>query len=916
MIRRKSFLHLLLLLIVNISLTQAQSIQGIIFEKDTNLPVIDVEVYVNGELKTTSNVNGEFAFETEGENNSILLKKLGYQESIISIPVQNSDNIILEPIYMTTFSNVARDDLFDVVTLDDTEVNDDDSGQDISSVLNASQDVFSRVGYSLFSGRFRVRGYEGTAGLQYINGILVNDLESGRVGFSSWGGLNDVFRNRESVLTGEEVQYSFGGISGASNYDLRASSQRVQTRVSYAVANRSYRHRLMGTHSTGLMDSGWAVTLSGSRRWAQEGYVEGTFYDGYAYFLSVDKVLNKRHVLNLVAFGSPQERGRSGGSIQEMYDIAGSNYYNSYWGFQNGEKRNARVYDSHEPVVMLRHDWTPSDKTTLTTVAFGQKSIFGSSNLDWYNASDPRPDYWRKLPSGQDGNLAAAAVWAKLSSDQASRQLQWDEFYDANRNNAETIQNVNGTPGNSVTGLRSNYILQEQHFDTDKIVLSTNLKTVVNSNFQISAGLNYNQEANHNFKKVKDLLGGEFYVDYNQFAERDFPGNIDILQSDLNNPNRLVGVGDRYGYDYDIHINQTEAWISNVYQLSRFDLKFGGKLSKSSFYREGFMKTGTFPDSSFGKSETTSFTNWGARGGVSFKIDGRNYINVNGIYETKAPNARNSFVSPRIRDQIVSNLQSEKIKSAEITYHLRYPSIKAKASAYYTKIDDQISNTGFYHDDLNSFVNFILTDVDQVHKGVELAFEADLGLGFTLSGLASLGEYVFDSRPIATISQDNNAELLGENVTIYQKGYLVPGTPQTAFVAKIGYNSPNFWFANISASFFNDIYLDFNPTRRTVDGIAPLDPESDANLVNTILAQERLPSDYMIDFFGGKSWRINGHTLFLNAGINNILNNTSFITGGFEQSRFDFESKDVNRFPPRYFYSFGTNYFIGLTLTL
>ncbi len=40
----------------------------------------------------------------------------------------------------------------------------------------------------------------------------------------------------------------------------------------------------MATASTGLMDNGYAFTVSASKRWAEEGYVEGTFYDAWAYY--------------------------------------------------------------------------------------------------------------------------------------------------------------------------------------------------------------------------------------------------------------------------------------------------------------------------------------------------------------------------------------------------------------------------------------------------------------------------------------------------------------------------------------------------------------------------------------------------------------------------------------------------------
>lgn len=52
------------------------------------------------------------------------------------------------------------------------------------------------------------------------------------------------------------------------------------------------------------MKGGWAVSLSYSRRWADEGYVKGTFYDGHSYFLSVEKIINSKHSLSLTGFGA------------------------------------------------------------------------------------------------------------------------------------------------------------------------------------------------------------------------------------------------------------------------------------------------------------------------------------------------------------------------------------------------------------------------------------------------------------------------------------------------------------------------------------------------------------------------------------------------------------------------------------
>ena len=112
------------------------------------------------------------------------------------------------------------------------------------------------------------------------------------------------------------------------------------------------------------------------------------------------------------------------------------------------------------------------------------------------------------------------------------------------------------------------------------------------------------------------------------------------------------------------------------------------------------------------------------------------------------------------------------------------------------------------------------------------------------------------------------------------------------------------------------MWLDFFPDRRTEQALDGLDKESDPDLWYSIISQEKLPSDFTVDFFGGKSWTIKNKFLYLNVGINNILNNQDFITGGFEQFRFDYQGKNVNKFPSKYYYAYGANYYISLSLRI
>ena len=83
----------------------------------------------------------------------------------------------------------------------------------------------------------------------------------------------------------------------------------------------------------------------------------------------------------------------------------GDNMYNSNWGYQNGHVRNARVRKTHEPIAILKWDFTPSDVFEGSATLLYRFGKNGYTALDWYDAQDPRPDYYRNLPSYYYGTI-------------------------------------------------------------------------------------------------------------------------------------------------------------------------------------------------------------------------------------------------------------------------------------------------------------------------------------------------------------------------------------------------------------------------------------------------------------------------------------------------------------------------------
>lgn len=798
-----------------------------------------------------------------------------------------------------------------IIVISQAELDGDEESTDISGILQSSKDIFvSTAGYTFGAARFRIRGYDSDNANVNMNGVSMNDMESGRVYWSSWGGLNDALRNSE-VLNGiTSSQFSYGGVGGATNMEVRASSYSPTVKFTYSYLNKSYNQRAMFTYATGLMNNGWAFTFSGSRRWAQEGYIKGTNYNAYSYFLSAEKKINSKHSIGFIGYGAPNKRGKSSGVVKEAYELSGSNYYNPYWGYQNGSIRNSRVSNYHKPMMMLSHYWTFDEDTKLNTSVSYMFGRGGGTALNWVSGNDPRPDYYRNLPSyyAESNPSYAASLTDQWQNNEAYRQLDWDYFYQANSDEWANIENVGGVEGNTVYGKRSNYIVEDRRSDSKKLNLTSTFNTMINEDVTLTAGVDLTNYQGDRFTVVDDLLGGDFYLDINKFADRDF-ADPSVAQSDLNNPNNVVKVGDVFGYHYTANINRYMAWTQLAFEYQNFDYFVGANVSYDQFWRTGHMRNGLFPDDSYGDSKKNNFLNYGIKGGATYKITGRHYLSANLMYQTRAPQFRNSYLSDRTRDQVVDGLTNEKITSADINYVIRYPKFNARISAYYTEFNDKTWSRSFYHEDLKNFVNYNMTGVDERNMGLELGAQYEFLTGLKASVVAALGENIFNSRPTSTITLDNSRAILS-NRTVYLKNYYVGGSPQTALSAGLDYRTDFFMYFGVDVNYFDRAYLPINPDRRTAEAVAGIDPGYPS--YDMILDQERLPSAVTLDANVGKSWRIDyKYYINVNFSVNNILNNQEIVTGGYEQYRYD--SEDINKFANKYYYMYGTTYYLNVS---
>ena len=609
---------LLVLQAVFVFAQQNPALKGKVIDAKSQKPLQNVVATIQSTNQSAlTDIDGNFVFQTIPAGDQVLVvKSTGYSQQTFMLEPSNGQTMDLGVVVLE--EDITSEQQLSLVTITENDLGDDNSGSESTSgLLQATRDTYQQAAaFNWGQARFRIRGLDNEYGTTMINGIVMNKLYDGRPQWSNWGGLNDATRNQEFTMGSAPSDYTFGGILGTQEINTRASIYRKGSRVSFSGTNTNYNWRTMGTHASGMNKDGWAFVVSASRRWANEGYFEGTNYAANSLFASVEKKINENHSINFTSIFAQNKRGKSSPNTDEVTRLKGIEY-NSYWGWQEGEKRNSRYKEIEEPINMLSHFWKINSKTNLNTNVAYQVGFVGNSRLDFQLANNPDPTYYKNLPSyylndqsyyvptfASDNvtitgytNPAATQAHTSFVND---GQIDWENIYYTNKI-------VNG-------GQKSAYVLYEDRVEDKQWSANSYLNSSIAENIVMNAGVNFKKLKSKNFQKLIDLLGGTYFSDIDPF----FSG--DASQTDLNNPDRQVVVGDAYGYNYNLNAITFDGFTQFKFNYKKVDFYFGQTFSRSEYQREGLYRNGIYADNSFGKGKSVTFENFGFKGGITYKL--------------------------------------------------------------------------------------------------------------------------------------------------------------------------------------------------------------------------------------------------------------------------------------------------------
>ncbi|MGL5914039.1 MAG: hypothetical protein ACRCZB_07720, partial [Bacteroidales bacterium] len=531
---------------------------------------------------------------------------------------------------------------------------------------------------------------------------------------------------------------------------------------------------------------------------------------------------------------------------------------------------------------LLNYFWKINEQAKLDAGVGLMWGRNGPSSLDWYEGNDPRPDYYRKLPSywnteNKEFNkypnpaVGQALMEQWRANNTSATQLNWEALYEGNY-----IANAN--KDRAAEEWQAINVVREYRNDQRTMSGFATYTHNFPKTFRLQAGVEAKNYVGSFYQELVDMLGADYYYNIDKFVLGREIQPDDISDAYLNvlektDEERRKRVGDRYGYDYDIHQNDVKLWTQVDAKTKWVDAWLALNGGYTEFWRDGKMKNGRFRNESYGTSDTKQFTHYGVKAGVTAKLPYRNYLSLTAAYVERPPLFRNTFINARYHDRTFDSKeyaqyglksQNEEILSGDITYQYRGTRLRAKLAGFYTLQNKTAEVRTFYMEGIQdntknssgALVQYVSQGVDKLYSGIEAGLSYKLTSTITVEAAASYAAYTYNSDPKVSVIYDSDATP-DTFKTAMLTGYNVGGRPQAVASATISYRSPKYWYVGLTGNLAAETYIDMSYDRRTAEALKGLSTQQR----NAMIHQERFPVAYTLDIFCGYSYKIK------NAGI-------------------------------------------------
>ncbi|MCD6180128.1 MAG: TonB-dependent receptor [Bacteroidales bacterium] len=749
-------------------------VKGTVVDTDNNETLLGASVIVKGTTTGASTgLSGTFNLEVPVGGQTIVVQFIGFISQEFDVTIQEGQTIDLGTIALASsqiglnevnvFASIAIDRKTPVAisSVSAQLIEEKLGSQEFPEILKSTPGVYAtKSGGGFGDGRLNLRGFNSENVAVMINGVPVNDMENGRVYWSNWAGLSDVTRTMQVQRGLGASKVAVPSIGGTINIVTKTTDAEKGGSVITSIGNSGYQKYGL-TVSTGLSDNGWATTVSASKT-TGDGYIDGTEFDGFNYFVNISKRLGPNQTISLSSFGAKQNHGqRQSKSLISTYRNAESGTrFNPDWGLRGGKVVHVEDNFYFKPQTSLNHYWTINDKSTLSTAFYASWGTGGGGG------------------QGGDGSLFSV----RLGGD--------DQPIDI-----DNIVNINRANG----ALGATSYLRASHNDHSWYGVLSTFNTELSDNLDFIAGIDLRTYTGHHYREVTDLLGAAYV----------------FSNDDINNPNAALQVGDKFGYYNDGNVGWQGLFTQLEYNINKLSTFVSASLSNTSYQRvDYFQYLDTDP---LQTSDKYNFMGFGIKGGANYNLTDKHNLFANVGYFEKAPGFGAVFIRYNNTD-VNSEAANQKVFSIELGYGYRGEKLAANLNLYSTKWNDRTFTKSIQvSPGVYNFAN--LLGVNALHQGIEFDFTYKPSRKLSAYGMLSLGDWRWDNNLENVQVFDENNVAIGDSYSVYIKDVKVSDAAQTTAALGLDYQILPKTNITIDYNYYANLYAYYNPTDRTTEGL-------------------------------------------------------------------------------------------------
>ena len=804
------FLVIALMLATTTLYAQNYTVSGVVSNTQTGEKLLGANVILVGtNLGAATDADGNYSISAPSGTYTLRCSYIGYATQEVEVDLNNNTEVNFDLTVTeftlslsviadrakeretpVAFSNVSKKDMELML-----------GSQDLPMVMNTTPSVYAtHQGGGAGDARINVRGFNQRNVAIMINGVPVNDMENGWVYWSNWDGVGDATSSIQMQRGLSAVNLATPSIGGTMNIITDPTAQKFGINYKQEFGTGAFLKSTISFNS-GLVDKKFAINGLIVRK-TGDGKILSTWTDSWAYYFGASYNINSKNRIELYAIGAPQRHGQNLykqniGAYSKSYASDLSDYnkdaFGTFFEAPDGRLYN-QTWNTVDPSYSGKQYWDGSIRDRFDPGFINERENYFHKpivNFNWYSQLSNKTSlyttiYWSGGKGGGSGTFGSMRYNYHIGKDSPSRIVEWDATIARNR--ASTTGSL-GILRNSVNQQWTVGAISKAFYNVSKY-------------FKMSVGIDWRKAEIDHFREVRDLLGGEYYIN----TANDF---------DTTPAQQQKVLGDKIVYFNTNTVDWLGFYGQGEYTKKQWTVyaTYGWSTIKYS-YLNHFSKTA---NGSALFVESDNINGYQLKGGVSYRATNNVDLYANVGTVRKVP----------IFDQVIDdngsgalnlNPSNEKFNSWELGLNLRSTDgkITAKFNYYNTQWDNRAYRKFVRNPDGSDGI-LALSGVNQKNSGFELESAWQPSRYFRLDAAASIGSWNLTNDPsgIYTDYDPNTNDPIQKSYSLFVDGIKVGDAPQTQFALAASLFPVSGMTAQIVYKYYANYYADWDPLSRS-----------------------------------------------------------------------------------------------------